>query len=111
LGVLYKKMEVEDKINTRTDLEEIIMKKEVKDKIDTAAVTVADAIREVEFKLGGKKQIIRKAKTKTQVAETKNVNNQSSVYISNLKIFVNCGRKLPVAPSSGRRDSYPMKAL
>jgi len=47
------------------------MTKEVKDKIDTAAVTVADAIREVEFKLGGKKQIIRKAKTKTQVAETK----------------------------------------
>ena len=46
-------------------------KKEVEDKIDTAAVTVADAIREVEFKLGGKKQIIRKAKTKTQVAETK----------------------------------------
>jgi len=108
---LYKKKEVEDKINTRTDLEEIIMKKEGEDKIDTAAVTVADAIREVEFKLGGKKQIIRKAKTKTQVAETKNVNNQSSVYISNLKIFVNCGRKLPVAPSSGGGVLYPMKAL
>jgi len=98
LGVLYKKMEVENKIDTRTDLEEIIMKKEVEDKIDTAAVTVADAIRKLEFQLGGKKQIIRKAKTETQVAETKNVNNQSSVYISNLKIFVNCGRKLPVAP-------------
>ena len=35
LGVLYKKMEVENKIDTRTDLEEIIMKKEVEDKIDT----------------------------------------------------------------------------
>ena len=86
-------------------------KKEVEDKIDTAAVTVADAIRQLEFKLGGKKQIIRKAKTKTQVAETKNVNNQSSVYISNLKIFVNCGRKLPVAPSSGGGVLFPMKAL
>jgi len=30
-------------------------KKEVEDKIDTAAVTVAAAIRELEFKLGGKK--------------------------------------------------------
>jgi len=29
-------------------------KKEVEDKIDTAAVTVADAIRELQFKLGGK---------------------------------------------------------
>ena len=27
-------------------------KKEVEDKIDTAAVTVADAIRELEFKIG-----------------------------------------------------------
>ena len=68
---MYKKKEVEDKINTRTDLEEIIMKKEVEDKIDTAAVTVADAIRELEFKLGGKKQKVRKARTKTLVAETK----------------------------------------
>ena len=111
MGVLYKKMEVENIIYTKTNSEEIIMKKEVEDKIDTAAVTVADAIRKLEFNLGGKKQIIRKAKTKTPVAETTNVNNQSSMYISNLKIFVNCGRKLPVAPSSGRRDSYPMKAL
>ena len=47
-------------------------KKEVEDKIDTAAVTVADAIRQLEFKLGGKKQIVRKSKTPTQVAETKN---------------------------------------
>jgi len=54
LGVLYKKMEVENKIDTRTDLEEIIMKKEVEDKIDIAAVTVADAISKLEFKLGGK---------------------------------------------------------
>ena len=60
---MYK--EVEDKINTRTDLEEIIMKKEGEDKIDTAAVTVADAIREVEFELGEKKQIIRKARKNT----------------------------------------------
>jgi len=29
-------------------------KKKVEDKIDTAAVTVADAIRQLEFKLGGK---------------------------------------------------------
>jgi len=29
-------------------------KKEVEDKIDIAAVTVADAISELEFKLGGK---------------------------------------------------------
>jgi len=54
LGTLYKKKEVEYKINTRTDSEEIIMKKEVEDKIDTAAVTVADAIRKLEFQLGGK---------------------------------------------------------
>jgi len=40
-------------------------KKEVENKIDTAAVTVADAIRKVEFKLGGKKQIIRKARKST----------------------------------------------
>ena len=46
-------------------------KKEVENKIDTAAVTVADAIRKVEFKLGGKKQIVRKSKTPTQVARTK----------------------------------------
>ena len=71
MGVLYKKMEVENKIDTRTDLEEIIMKKEVENKIDTAAVTVADAIRQLEFKLGGKKQIVRKSKTPTQVARTK----------------------------------------
>ena len=57
-------MEVEDKIETRTDSEEIIMKG-AKDKIDTAAVTVADAIREVEFELGEKKQIIRKARKST----------------------------------------------
>jgi len=41
----------------------------VEDKIDTAAVT--DAIRKVEFKLGGKKQVVRKSKTPTQVARTK----------------------------------------
>ena len=33
-------------------------KKEVEDKIDTAAVTVADAIRELEFKLGGKSKYL-----------------------------------------------------
>ena len=65
LEEIIMKKEVEDKINTRTDLEEIIIKKEVEDKIDTAAVTVADAIRELEFKLEGKKQIVRKARTKT----------------------------------------------
>ena len=51
---MYKKKEVEYRINTRTDSEEIIMKKEVEDKIDIAAVTLADAISELEFKLGGK---------------------------------------------------------
>ena len=45
---------MEDKINTRTDSEEIFIKKGVEDKIDTAAVTVADAIRKLEFQLGGK---------------------------------------------------------
>jgi len=62
---LYKKKGVEDKINTRTDLKEIIMEKEVEDIIDTAAVTVADAIRKLEFELGEKKQIIRKARKNT----------------------------------------------
>jgi len=35
-------------------LRTLYKKKEVEDKIDTPAVTVADAIREPEFKLGGK---------------------------------------------------------
>ena len=59
---LSKKMEVEDNVDTFNKLnkdwtsnwELLYKKKGVEDKIDTAAVTVADAIWELEFKLGGK---------------------------------------------------------
>ena len=55
-------MEVEDNVDTFNKLnkdwtsnwELLYKKKGVEDKIDTAAVTVADAIWELEFKLGGK---------------------------------------------------------
>ena len=59
---LSKKMEVEDNVDTFNKLnkdwtsnwELLYKKKGVEDKIDTAAVTVADAIRKLEFQLGGK---------------------------------------------------------